>query len=148
MFLIVPSRVLWREISSSVFELSYILRVVTQLCSNFDSYKQYQVFKDAIRLRLFLFSLSWTGRQWFNSMTPNSITTWEEMTKKFMLKFFPPSWIVHLRIDITLFIHLANGSFYDTWETLKDLLRKCPYNEIQPLAKFKHFRMSWWTKPN
>lgn len=56
-----------------------------------DSYKQYQVFKDAIKFRIFLFFLTGVTRLWFNSLAPNSISTWVEMTLKFMLKYFPPS---------------------------------------------------------
>ena len=69
-----------------------------------DSYKQYQVSEEAIRLRLFPFSLNGAARLWFNSLAPNSITTWEEMARKFMLKYFPPSRIVQFRNEITSFV--------------------------------------------
>lgn len=62
-----------------------------------DSYKKYQVSKDAIKLRLFPFSLNRVVMLWFNSLTPNSNTIWEEMTEKFILKYFPPSKIVQFK---------------------------------------------------
>ena len=95
-----------------------------------DSYKQYQVSEEAIRLRLFPFSLNGAARLWFNSLAPNSITTWEEMARKFMLKYFPPSRIVQFRNEITSFVQLETESFYDAWERFKELLRKCPYHGI------------------
>ena len=69
-----------------------------------DSFKQHEVIEEAVRLRLFPFSLSGAARLWLNSLTPNSITSWDELTKKFLLKYFPPSKIVKFRNDITSFV--------------------------------------------
>lgn len=91
-----------------------------------DSYKQYHVSKDAIRLRLFPFSFNGATRHCFNSLTPNSITTCEEMPRKFIIKYFPPSRIVQFKNEITSSIQLDNVSFYDKWERFNDLLRKYP----------------------
>lgn len=93
-----------------------------------DSYKQYQVSEDAFRSRLFPFSLNGGAKLWFNSLTPNSITTWEEMIRKFILNYFPPSRIVRFRNEIMAFVQMGNESFFDTWEILKDLLRKYLYH--------------------
>lgn len=75
-----------------------------------DSYKQYQVSKDAITLRLFLFYLSGAAKLSFDSLASNSITTSKEMTRKFMMKYFPPSRtpsrIVQFKNEITSF---SNG---------------------------------------
>lgn len=66
-----------------------------------DSYKQYQVSQDAIRLQLFSCSLNGAASLLFNSMTPNSIITWEEMARKFILNYFPPTKVVQFRNEIT-----------------------------------------------
>ena len=88
-----------------------------------DSFKQHEVTEEAVRLRLFPFSLSGAARLWLNSLTPNSITSWDELTKKFLLKYFPPSKIVKFRNAITSFVQVENESVYDTWYQFKDLLR-------------------------
>ena len=75
----------------------------------------------------------------FNSLAPNSITTWEEMARKFMLKYFPPSRIVQFRNEITSFVQLETESFYEAWERFKELLRKCPYHGIQPWVQIQTF---------
>lgn len=67
----------------------------------YDSNKQHQVCKDAVRVRLFPFFLNEAARLWLNSLAPNSIATWEEMTIKFILKYFPVSRIVQFRNEIT-----------------------------------------------
>ncbi|KAA3483462.1 Transposon Ty3-I Gag-Pol polyprotein [Gossypium australe] len=59
---------------------------------------------DAIRLRLFPFSLRNKAKLWLDSLPRGSITTWDQMTKKFLLKYFPPAKIAKLRNDISSFI--------------------------------------------
>ena len=44
---------------------------------------------DAIRLRLFSFSLRDRAKIWLQSLPAGSITTWEELCAKFLAKFFP-----------------------------------------------------------
>lgn len=100
------------------------------------------VLEVAITLKLFPLSLNEAFRLWFNYLTPNLISTWEEMTKKFILKHFPPSRIVQFRNEITSFIQLDNEPFYDTWDRFNDLLRKCPYHEIHALCKFRFLQWS------
>ena len=74
-----------------------------------------------------------------NSLTPNSITSLDELTKKFLLKYFPPSKVVKFRNAITSFVQVENKSVYDTWERFKDLLRKCLYHGIPPRVQIQTF---------
>ena len=55
---------------------------------------------DAICLRLFSFSLKDKARVWLNSLPLGSIVTWEELTKVFLAKFFPPSKVASLRNQV------------------------------------------------
>ncbi|KAA3460523.1 retrotransposon gag protein [Gossypium australe] len=72
-----------------------------ELC---DTFKINGVSDDAIRLRLFPFSLRNKAKQWLNSLPRWSITTWEQMTEKFLLKYFPPAKTAKLRNDISSFV--------------------------------------------
>ncbi|XP_022861677.1 uncharacterized protein LOC111382049 [Olea europaea var. sylvestris] len=56
-----------------------------------DTVKMNGVTEDAIRLRLFSFSLRDKAKAWFQSLPYGSITTWEGLAQKFLTKFFPPS---------------------------------------------------------
>ncbi|KAM1218500.1 hypothetical protein TB2_045615 [Malus domestica] len=58
---------------------------------------------DAIRLRLFPFSLKDKGKSWFNSLPADSITTWDELANQFLQRFFPPSKTSKLRNEIMTF---------------------------------------------
>ena len=69
-----------------------------------DTFKINGIFDDGIRLRLFPFSLRNKAKQWLNSLPRGSITTWEQMTEKFLLKYFSLAKTAKLRNDISFFV--------------------------------------------
>ncbi|KAM6563027.1 hypothetical protein CsatB_023025 [Cannabis sativa] len=83
---------------------------------------------DAIRLRLFPFSLRERAKSWLNSLPPNSIATWNDLATKFLSKFFPPTKSAKLRGEINNFCQQDNESLHEAWERFKDLIRKCPHH--------------------
>ena len=98
-----------------------------ELC---DTFKINGVSDDAICLRLFPFSLRNKATQWLNSLPRGSITTWEQMTEKFLLKYFLPAKTAKLRNDISSFVQMDLETLYDAWERYKDLLRRCPHHGL------------------
>lgn len=98
-----------------------------ELC---DTFKHNGVSDDAIRLRLFPFSLRDKAKAWLNSLPPLTITTWDDLAKKFLAKFFPPAKTVKMRNDITTFVQFDMESLYEAWERYKELLRKCPHHGL------------------
>ena len=50
----------------------------------YDTFKINEATNDEIRLRLFPFSLRNRAKQWLNSLPRGSITTWNQMTEKFI----------------------------------------------------------------
>nr|GEX22679.1 reverse transcriptase domain-containing protein [Tanacetum cinerariifolium] len=58
---------------------------------------------DALRLYLFPHSLTHHAIAWFDYLPRNSITTFEQMAKMFLGKYFPPSMVTKLRNEITNF---------------------------------------------
>ncbi|KAK5772941.1 hypothetical protein PVK06_049243 [Gossypium arboreum] len=52
------------------------------------------------------------------------------MTKKFLLKYFPPAKTAKLRNDISSFVQMDLETLYDAWERYKDLLRRCPHHGL------------------
>ncbi|XP_075475877.1 LOW QUALITY PROTEIN: uncharacterized protein LOC142514366 [Primulina tabacum] len=89
-----------------------------------DTFKFNGVSDDAVRLRLFPFSLRDKAKSWLNCLPVGSITTWEDMAKAFLIKYFPPSKTMKLRADITTFAQYEQESLYQAWERYKDLLRR------------------------
>nr|GEW37153.1 reverse transcriptase domain-containing protein [Tanacetum cinerariifolium] len=67
------------------------------------SIKVNKVTDDALRLYLFPHSLTHHATAWFDRLPRNSITTFEQMDKMFLGKYFPPYMVTKLRNEITNF---------------------------------------------
>ncbi|KAL5552490.1 hypothetical protein UlMin_039891 [Ulmus minor] len=88
-----------------------------------DTFKHNGVTDDAVRLRLFPFSLNSKAKAWLISLPPGTITTWEGLVRSFLTKYFPPAKSAKMRNDITNFFQHDQESLYEAWERFKDLLR-------------------------
>ena len=58
---------------------------------------------DVIRIRLFPFSLKEKAKLWLISKPSDSITSWDDLSNKFLARFFPSAKAEKLRIDISSF---------------------------------------------
>nr|GEW57045.1 reverse transcriptase domain-containing protein [Tanacetum cinerariifolium] len=74
---------------------------------------------DALRLYLFLHSLTHHAIAWFDRLPRNSINTFEQMAKMFLGKYFPSSMVTKLRNEITNFRHRPDESLFKAWERNK-----------------------------
>lgn len=104
------------------------LKVFIQLA---DTLKSNEASLEAIHLRLFPFSLKDRARSWQDSLPVNSITTWNDLKKVFLARYFPSSKIAVLRNQITRFTQQDGESLFDTWERYKELLRACPHHGLE-----------------
>jgi hypothetical protein len=86
--------------------------------------------KDALRMRLFQFSLKEKAKYWLTSLDTNSITSWAQMQHEFLKKYFNIGKTNHIRKSITGFSQIEGEHFHETWERMKDLLRKCPHHTV------------------
>ncbi|GKD71792.1 zinc finger, CCHC-type containing protein [Tanacetum coccineum] len=59
-----------------------------------------------------------------------SITTWDDLTTRFLSQFFPPGRTAKLRIDILMFQQHYGESISEAWTRFKDLLQKVPHHGI------------------
>jgi hypothetical protein len=83
---------------------------------------------DVVRLKLFPFSLKEKAKSWLHSLRPNTIRTWQEMTREFLKKFFSTHKTNTLRKNIMHFSQKENETFFQCWERFKDLLLACPHH--------------------
>jgi len=95
-----------------------------------DTIKLNGVSADAIRMRLFPFSLRDRASDRLQNEEPNSFTTWEVVSKALLSKYFPPGKTAKLRTDITSFAQQDGESLYEAWERFKDLQRQCPHHGV------------------
>ncbi|XP_075496446.1 uncharacterized protein LOC142533519 [Primulina tabacum] len=91
-----------------------------------DTIKRNGVSTDAIRLRLFPFSLQGEAMEWLRDLPAGSITTWEGLVEVFMHRYFPPTKITQLRNEITSFRQRDGESLNSAWARFKKMLRMCP----------------------
>lgn len=103
---------------------------ITNFLEICDTFRLNGVSSEAIRLRLFPFSLKDRAKSWLNSHPVDSITSWEDLAQKFLAKFFPPSKTAKLRSDISTFQQFEGESLYEACERFKDLLRRCPHHGL------------------
>ncbi|GJS20726.1 reverse transcriptase domain-containing protein [Tanacetum coccineum] len=80
---------------------------------------------EAVKLLIFPFSLCDKAKTWFNELNEESITSWEQMRKAFINKFFPPSLFNRLLLEIRNFSQLVCENLTDAWLRLKSMLQKC-----------------------
>ncbi|GKA89753.1 MAK10-like protein [Tanacetum coccineum] len=59
-----------------------------------------------------------------------SITTWEDLTTRFLAQFFPLGRTAKLRNDILMFQQHHGESLSEAWTCFKDLLQKFPHHGI------------------
>ncbi|KAI3451369.1 hypothetical protein Pfo_008034 [Paulownia fortunei] len=83
-----------------------------------DTIKMNRVPDDAIRLRLFPFSLQDKARLLLQSFAPCSIPSWNDLTKNSLLNFEP---------------------LYEAWERFKDFLRRCPQHGFEDWQQVQYF---------
>lgn len=104
-----------------------------------DTVKMNGVTDEAIKLRLFSFSLRDKAKAWFQSIPYGSITAWDALAQKFLTKYFPPSKLAQLRSEIGQFRQFDFEPFYEAWERFKDLLRRCPQHGFQSWMQIEIF---------
>jgi hypothetical protein len=85
--------------------------------------------EDALRMRLFPFFLKDKAKHWLNSLETNSITSWAQMQHEFLKKYFTLGKTNQIQKAITRFSQIGE-KFHETWERMKDLLRKCPHHIV------------------
>ncbi|XP_012827660.1 PREDICTED: uncharacterized protein LOC105948946 [Erythranthe guttata] len=104
-----------------------------------DTIKVNGVSDDAIRLKLFSFSVRDKAKSWLLSLNPGSLTCWEELSQAFLARFFPPSKTAQLRRDVGNFRQMSQEPMHESWERFKDLLRQCPQHGFNPWDQMELF---------
>ncbi|GJZ21354.1 MAK10-like protein [Tanacetum coccineum] len=100
--------------------------------------------RERTRLRLFQFSLRDQASNWLERLPAGSITTWEDLTTRFLAHFFPPGRTAKLRNDILIqtIDQSVDGKLHDTnaeesWALLEDLALydNESWNDLRDFAK-------------
>ncbi|GJX18560.1 zinc finger, CCHC-type containing protein [Tanacetum coccineum] len=95
--------------------------------------------RERTHLRLFQFSLRDQASNWLERLPAGSITTWEDLTTRFLDQFFPPGRTAKLRNDILMFQQHHGESLLEAWTRFKDLLQKVPHHGIDRWLQIQIF---------
>ncbi|GKC91532.1 MAK10-like protein [Tanacetum coccineum] len=78
--------------------------------------------RERTRLRLFQFSLRDQASNWLERLPAGSISTWEDLTTRFLAQFFPSGRTAKLRNDILMFQQHQGESLSKAWTYSKKSL--------------------------
>ncbi|XP_052874583.1 uncharacterized protein LOC128280469 [Gossypium arboreum] len=103
------------------------------------SMKPQRVPEDEIKLQAFPLSLVDTAKEWLFYLPPGSITTWDDLSRVFLDRFFPASRAAELRRDIVEIRQLESESLYNYWERYKKLCASCPQHGLIEQSLLQYF---------
>ncbi|GKA75021.1 reverse transcriptase domain-containing protein [Tanacetum coccineum] len=90
-----------------------------------DMFKYGETQSEAVKLLIFPLSLYDKAKTWFNELNEESITTWKQMRRVFINRFFSPSLFNRILLEIRNSSQNVCESLTDAWLRLKNMLRKC-----------------------
>ncbi|GJU51389.1 MAK10-like protein [Tanacetum coccineum] len=90
--------------------------------------------KERTRLCLFQFSLHDQASNWLERLPAGSISTWEDLTTRFLAQFFPPGRTAKLRNDILMFQQHHGESLFRSMDSFQGLTPKSPSSWHRPLV--------------
>ncbi|KAI3443836.1 hypothetical protein Pfo_000501 [Paulownia fortunei] len=88
---------------------------------------------------LAMFLEIYKARLWLQSFAPCSIPSWNDLTQKFLAKYFPPSKTLQLKSEIAQFRQQDFEPLYEAWERFKDFLRRCPQHGYEDWQQVQYF---------
>ncbi|GJS88498.1 zinc finger, CCHC-type containing protein [Tanacetum coccineum] len=95
-----------------------------------------QHLKDFLKL---VNSLDLDASNWLKRLPARSITTWGDLTTRFLAQFFPPGRTAKLYNDILMFQQHHGESLSEAWTHFKDLLQNVPHHASIVGFKSKFF---------
>ncbi|GJV51706.1 reverse transcriptase domain-containing protein [Tanacetum coccineum] len=101
--------------------------------------KQNGVSDDALRLSLFPYSLTHHAIAWYDRLPRNSIHSFDDMMRKFLSKYFPPSMVTKLRNEIMKFEQKPHESLFEAWERYKLSIDRCPNHNMLLVTQIDTF---------
>ncbi|GKD50406.1 reverse transcriptase domain-containing protein [Tanacetum coccineum] len=101
--------------------------------------KQNGVSDDALHLSLFPYSLTHHAITWCDRLLRNSIHSFDDMMRKFLSKYFPPSMVTKLRNEIAKFEQKPYESLFEAWERYKLSIDQCPNHNMLLVTQIDMF---------
>ncbi|GJV01181.1 reverse transcriptase domain-containing protein [Tanacetum coccineum] len=100
--------------------------------------KQNGVSDDALVV-LFPYSLTHHAIARYDLLLRNSIHSFDDMMRKFLSKYFPPSMVTKLRNEIMKFEQKPHESLFEAWERYKLSIDRCPNHNMLLVTQIDTF---------
>ncbi|KAL0414896.1 UNVERIFIED_CONTAM: hypothetical protein Sradi_1691300 [Sesamum radiatum] len=95
--------------------------------------------EEQVKLRAFPFSLAEQAKDWLYFLPSGSITTWNDLKKQFLEKYFPASRATTIRKEIGGIRQFAGESLFEYWDRFNDLIKRCPHHQIPDHLLIQYF---------
>ncbi|XP_031254321.1 uncharacterized protein LOC116112302 [Pistacia vera] len=89
-----------------------------------------RVTEEQIKLRTFPFSVGDDAKDWLYYLPSGTVTTWNEMKRMFLERYFPTSRAATIRKEICGIRQYNGETLYEYWERFKKLCASCPHHQI------------------
>ncbi|XP_022883096.1 uncharacterized protein LOC111399835 [Olea europaea var. sylvestris] len=103
------------------------------------SMKPTRVIEEQIKLRAFPFSLKDSAKDGLYYLPSGSVTTWEEMKRLFLEKYFLASRVAKNQKAICGVMQDSRESLHEYWECFKRLCASCPHHQISEQLLIQYF---------
>ncbi|GJU16425.1 reverse transcriptase domain-containing protein [Tanacetum coccineum] len=94
---------------------------------------------EAVRLMMFLLSLTGEAKTWLDELNEGTIKTRDELRIAFISRFFPPALFDRLIGEIRAFSQHENESLTDACLRMKEMLRNCHGHNLSKCNLIKIF---------
>ncbi|KAL0311331.1 UNVERIFIED_CONTAM: hypothetical protein Sangu_2427800 [Sesamum angustifolium] len=92
------------------------------------------VTEEQIKLRAFPFSLADQAKDWLYFLPSGSVTTWNDLKRRFLEKYFPAS-----RATKRQGLFFAGESLFEYWGRFNELVKSCPHHQIPDHLLIQYF---------
>ncbi|KAL0423744.1 UNVERIFIED_CONTAM: hypothetical protein Sradi_0909200 [Sesamum radiatum] len=97
------------------------------------------VTEEQIKLRAFPFSLADQAKDWLYFLPSGSVTTWNDLKRRFLEKYFPASRATTIRKEISGIRQFAGESLFEYWGRFNELVKSCPHHQIPDHLLIQYF---------
>ena len=94
---------------------------------------------EQVKLRLFPFSLKDKAKDWLYELPSGTITTWEQMARIFLVKFFPAKRASEIRKELVSIQQTDRELFHENWDRFKRLIASCPHHGLADANLVQYF---------
>jgi len=101
--------------------------------------KPIDVQEDHVYLKAFPHSLEGNAKYWLYYLAPRSITSWDDLKRLFLAKFFPTTRTTVIRKEISGIKQQSRETLYEYWERFKNFCSSCPHHQISEHMLLQYF---------